>query len=327
MRNAKDECRKALESVVTMTVEPGKQTMALTMISAIVDRYVISDDEVTGPEHNTDLIEKYIQYCTLTGKSDGTIRMYRYALKGFVEHLEGTDIRRTTSKDIMDYLGKLKAREVSNSYISTRRAWLSSFFTWMENTDEIVKSPMRAVSPVKKRKEVRRPFTEVELDKLRSSCSTARQRAVIEVLLATGMRVNELVNVKVEDIDWVTKAIHAKECKGGKERIVYMNDLAMTYLRSYMGIRNEGWMAQTKDGRQIDTDTIRKMLKGVAEKSGVTDVHPHRFRRTFATTMVNRGMPLNELQILMGHSKIDTTMTYVYQTDRQIEASYRKHVA
>lgn len=133
MREAGEELRKALGSVVAMTVPPEKQTLALTMVSAILDNYTVTVDETDGEDRNAEILEEYVRSCSLAGRSDGTVRMYRYAVKGFMDHLQ-KDVRRATSKDINSYLGAVKARGVSNSYVDTRRAWLSSFFSWMENT-------------------------------------------------------------------------------------------------------------------------------------------------------------------------------------------------
>ncbi len=323
MRNAKEELRAALHSVVSMTVEPAKQTLALTRISASVDRYIIQDDEIRGEEHNERLLEHYVQQLSLAGKSEKTIRMYRYAVRGFMTYI-AKDLRRATSKDIREYLASIKTKGVSNSYVDTRRAWLSSFYTWLEATDEIVKSPMKAIAPIKVEKEIKQPFSAVEIDKLRAACRTSKERATIEVLLSSGVRVNEFVHLKQEDLNWSTLSLHVKEGKGGKERITYLSEIAAMHLRNYLRFAKSEYMFSWR-GQMLRTEAIRNMLHRIAERAGVEDVHPHRFRRTFATSLVDRGMPVNELKPLMGHSNIDTTMTYVYQSEKKLESSYKRY--
>ena len=323
MRNAREEFRKALDSVIAMTVAPDKQTIALTMVSAIVDRYVIQDDDLGDEGHNGRILDQYVQHLSLSGKSEKTIRMYQYAVKGFIGYLS-KDVRRATAKDIRGYLASIKAKGVSNSYVDTRRAWLSSFYSWLEATDEIVKSPMRAIAPIKVTKEVKQPFSSVEIDKMRAACNNPRERATLEVLLSSGVRVNEFVHLKQEDINWSTLSVHVREGKGGKERITYLSEVAAVHLREHLKDEDSEYLISWR-GNPMHTDGIRDMLKRIGSRAGVGDVHPHRFRRTFATSMVDRGMPVNELQPLMGHSNIDTTMTYVYQSEKKIETAYKRY--
>ena len=168
----------------------------------------------------------------------------------------------------------------------------------------------------------------MEIDKLRSACTNEKERAVVEFLLSTGVRVDEMCKMDVSDVSMTEMTVHVRHGKGGKERITYITPVAVERLSKYLAKRKESdILFPNKDGNRMTTWGIRWILKQVAKRAGVEDVHPHRFRRTFATGLAKRGMDVREIQTLLGHSNINTTLEYICTDTEGVKASYRKYIA
>ena len=264
----------------------------------------------------------------ISGKSEKTIAQYKRTAEKLAQVTNKiyTDIG---VYDIRLFLAEEKQRGVSNRTLENTRANLSAFFQWLLQEDHITKNPCMNISPIKYTDKVRLPFSTVEIDSLRFACRTAKERAIIETLLATGMRVSELTGLEVSDVNFSDMSVHVKNGKGAKERTVYIDDLARTHLQEYLKSRkNESSILfLNKDGTQIAPGGIRHILKQLGKRAGVDNVHPHRFRRTFATGMANRGMDIQEIRKLLGHSNINTTLEYVYTSDEKAHASYLRYSA
>ena len=175
--------------------------------------------------------------------------------------------------------------------------------------------------------EVRKPFSEVEIDRLRSACDTLKKRALVEFLLTSGVRVSELASMEVSDVDGVN--VHVRHGKGNKERMTFINNVAKSHLQKYLLSRPEqgGALFYNKNHDPLQAGGIRNILKTIEKDSGVENVHPHRFRRTFATGLANRGMNIQEIQKLLGHSNLNTTMEYVCIDNSKIKTSYQQYIA
>ena len=206
---------------------------------------------------------------------------------------------------------------------------IAAFFQWLLKEDHIAKNPCMNIPAIKYPDKVRLPFSTVEIDKLRFACSTTRERAIVELLLATGIRVSELTGLRVDDINFANMSVHVRNGKGAKERTVYMTDLARQHLQAYLMERKtiSDGLFMTKFGEPIMPGGIRDMMRNLGKRAGVDNVHPHRFRRTFATGLANRGMDIQEIKKLLGHSDINTTMKYVYTSDEKAQASYMRYSA
>ena len=185
------------------------------------------------------------------------------------------------------------------------------------------------IAPIKYPDKVRLPFSTVEIDNLRHACRTTKERAIVEMLLATGVRVSELTGLLVNDVDLNSMSVHVTRGKGNKERTTYMNDLAKTHLQTYLAHRdNESQhLFLNNQKKPLSAGGVRHILKELGKRAGVSNVHPHRFRRTFATGLANRGMEIQEIKKLLGHSDINTTLEYVYTSDAKAHASYLKYSA
>lgn len=299
--------------------------------------YVLSDYDVqkkcteivTYNDVNQRLIKRYCACLFVDGKSDKTVYQYRGQLERFSEFIE-MPLTKTDVYNIRLYLASKKDSGLTDVSVENIRSVLSAFFSWMYLEEIIDKNPCTRVNPIKCRVKLQRPFSEVEMDRLRTYCKNPKERAIIELLVTSGLRVSELAALDVSDLDFAEKAVRVRNGKGGKDRITYMNDVACIHIKSYLEYsKNNGSSAlfYNKNHERIRSGGIRHILKELGKRAGVDNVHPHRFRHTFASNLVARGMDIQQVQRLLGHSNINTTMGYVYTSDDMIKASYERHIA
>ena len=329
------DCRTAfLSSVETALIDRFDtaeiQTISDVIVTALKDYEIIKPERaiVQYDETNEMLLRRYCACLAIEGKSSKTIDQYkrtaihlfRAARKNFSD---------MTVYDLRLFLALEKERGVSNRTLENTRANLSAFFQWLLLEDIIQKNPCAAIQPIKYTDKVRLPFSNVETDRLRFACRTEKERALIEVLLSSGVRVSELAAIKITDVDFDRLSIHVKNGKGGKERTVYINNLALAHLQKYLLARKEAGphLFYNKKGEPLNPGGIRYILNEIARRANVENVHPHRFRRTFATGLANRGMDIQAIKKLLGHSDINTTLQYVYTSDDGVHASYQKYIS
>lgn len=287
----------------------------------------ISTDLALYDDTNEKILKRYSACLYIDGKSEATIYQYQRTARKLAV-LSGKNYTDMTSYDIRLFLANEKSRGVSNTTLENARANISAFFQWMTVEDVIPKNPCMAIKPIKCESKIKTAFTSVELDRLRSACSASKERALIEFLISSGVRVSELTSMTLSDIDVQTMTVHVKHGKGGKERTTYINDVAKNHLLTYITEREEKGTAVFYNSQHIPIAPggIRHILNRLGAKADVSNVHPHRFRRTFATDLASRGMPIQEIQKLLGHSKLDTTMEYVSVDDMKVQASYKKYI-
>jgi site-specific recombinase XerD len=274
------------------------------------------------------LLNNYCGCLLVGGKSEKTISQYRRTATKLAE-FSGKTFLDIGVYDIRMFLGSERQRGVSNRTVENTRANLSAFFQWLLLEGHINKNPCMNIAPIKYADKVRLPFSSVEIDALRFACRTTKERAIVEVLISSGVRVSELTGLTVQDVNLGDLSVHVKNGKGGKERTVYINDLARTHLQAYLGERDlvESNLFLNKRREQLNAGGVRHILNEIGKRAGVDNVHPHRFRRTFATGMANRGMDIQEIRKLLGHSDINTTLQYVYTSDEKAHASYLRYSA
>ena len=296
---------------------------------------VLSDYEVTErcteiviqDDANERILRRYLACLTIDGKSEKTIYQYGRSCRRLADAI-GKPYTEMGVYDIRYYLACEKGRGVSNTTLENTRASLSAFFQWMALEEIIQKNPCASVKTIKVKKEVRQAFSDIEIDALRSACRTKKERALIEVLLATGIRVSELSEMDVADIDFSALTVHVKHGKGNKERLTYITAVAASRLCDYLNSRPDGTaLFYNKNHERLNSGGIRHILNMIAKRAGVDNVHPHRFRRTFATRLAARGMEIQEIQKLLGHSNINTTMQYVCIDDENVKAAYKRYIA
>ena len=192
----------------------------------------------------------------------------------------------------------------------------------------IERNPCDPIKPIKVPSEEKKAFSSEEIDTIRTICQSPYERALIETLLSTGLRINELCNLKLEDVDFDQLVVHVKNGKGGKDRTTFMTPVAKKYLVKYLkwNKHKSEYLFTTRLGCKYSTNGFGYTLRAMSKMCGI-HIHPHRFRRTLATDLARKGMPIQEIQKLLGHSKISTTQVYIETSVEKVEASYRQYVA
>lgn len=283
---------------------------------------------VAYDDENERTLKRYLACLMIDGKSSKTIELYHFILSKMICCLQ-MKVTEIGAYDIRTFLAYEKSRGISNRTLETTRACISAYFQWMSAEDIIAKNPCANIKPIKYPEQQKYPFSSVEMDAMRSACKTERERAMIEILISSGVRVSEFTALEMDDIDFSTMRLYVRHGKGDKERTTYISEVARTHLSSYLresGITG-GFIFPNRTGQQMTANGLRKILKQIAKRAGVENVHPHRFRRTFATGMATRGMPVQDIMRLLGHTNINTTMEYVFLDDKKIHMSYKQFIA
>ncbi len=300
--------------------------------------------EVSIPiQQDNDLILEYFENSLrVARKSDLTVMQYIRTAK-CLQAFIGKNFTDIDSWDIKKYIAyHQKTRHWKDSYASTQIRYISALYNFMLKEDIIEKNPMIKVDSVKREEIIKKPFSRMEIESIRNTCcNTEREIAMVELLLSSGIRVDELIKLNWNDLDYSTLSFIVYG-KGAKERTVLFNERASFYLQKYFKYRmkKEGRTAEemmqrpllvrarrdtkTKDYERITDDGVRITLNKISELSGVEDIHPHKFRRTFATECYRKGMAVSEIQKLMGHNQIETTMLYITFDMTEVDHSYRK---
>ena len=306
------------------------ETVSDEMVVALRDYEVTKrvTDLVQYDGINEMILKRYKACLIIAGKSPKTIKAYERQIQILFRVLQKNYTDMTVS-DLRYFLAYEKSRGVSNRTLENTRVQISSFFTWLLDEELINKNPCRTIKPIRYTEKVKLPFSSIEIDAMRSACKTKKERAIIELLLASGVRVSELCAARVTDINFDSMTFNVLEGKGGKQRTVYINDLAKKHLLNYLEDRNvDGdYLFYNKKKDPLNRGGVRHILKTIETRAKITNVHPHRFRRTFATNLSNRGMEVQEISKLLGHVNLNTTMEYVYTSDERVHVSYMKYSA
>ena len=299
--------------------------MALT---ALFQKYDVSEactDLAVCDDSNERIINTYIASMRLEGRSEKTLKQYYDALTKLLDEIPKS-IKDIRTNDIRYHLAHYQAtHKVSNATVNNRRKFLSAFFVWATREDIVDKNPMLKINSIKEKYVTKKPFSDIELAKIRDALEDNREKALVEFLLSTGCRVSEVAGLKVGNIDFRTG-----ECvvlgKGNKERTVYLNNKSMYYLERYIGgfVDADRPLFMNARGRGMTKQNIEELMRIIGKRAGVSKVHPHRFRRTMATNAMKRGMPVQYIQVILGHSKLDTTMIYCIYDREVVKAEYLK---
>lgn len=277
----------------------------------------------------TDL-EDFLMSKALEGKSVETINRYRYELKRLLSYTNKA-VNSMTSGDISSYMRAYKrVRQVSNQTLQNVRAVYSSFFAWLRDRGRIKRNLMTMVENVKTEKILKKPYTDEERELLLRHCKTLRDKAMMEFLYSTAVRVSELARLNRDDVHFSSKDLVVFG-KGAKERRVYINDRTNMYLREYLQGRtddNPALFVGTKSPHNRLTKAgIEDIIRRTAKRAKVEKAHPHRFRRTAATNALNRGMPVQEVAELLGHSNLQTTMRYCTVSQDSVQYHHKKYLS
>ena len=279
---------------------------------------------------NSNYLAMFLNAKKIEGCSERTLSYYKTTVEKLLDRI--TDpIRKVTTDDIREYLASYQGlNDCSKTTIDNIRRNISSFFTWLEEEDYIIKSPMRRIHKIKTTKTVKEVISDEEIEKMRDKCKNLRDLAIIDLLYSTGIRIGELVRLNIDDIDF-----EERECivfgKGDKERRVYFDAKTKIHLMGYINSRSDTNPAlfvtldAPYDRLQISGVEIR--LRHLGRELGINKIHPHKFRRTMATRAIDKGMPIEQVQKLLGHSQIDTTMHYAIVNQTNVKVAHRKFIA
>lgn len=314
------DAEKAFGAV--LTVEQLHRIMPLlgeTLAGFEVEQTVCMDDA------GGDLLRAFIEAKEVEGRSPKTLNRYSYLIKNFLNAC-GTQTQKITVYHLRSYLMSEKRRGINDRTLEGLRSVLSSYFGWLQKEGLIQANPCANLGAIKCQKVVREPYSPTDIERLKEACSSLRDRAIISFLLSTGCRISEVCGLNRSDIDMT-----AAECtvlgKGNKQRIVYLDSVTIMLLRRYFNSRKDIHKALFVGlrGERLEPGGVRAMLKVLEQKTGVQNVHPHRFRRTLATNLIAHGMPIQEVASILGHDKLDTTMRYVYLDKTAVKNSYTKY--
>ena len=289
----------------------------------------ISKNQKKENKSRKKLLKEFITSKKVEGCSDRTIKYYQYTINKFILNTT-TPLSEITTEEIRNYLNNmLEKQKVSNLSTDNTRRILSSFFSWLFEEDHIHKNPMKRIHKIKSLKKVKETYSDEMIEKIKSACSSIRDLAIIELLSSTGIRVGELVKMNKNDIDFVNKEIVVTG-KGGKQRRVYFDTKTKLHLDNYFNSRidknNAAFVSLFKPFDRLQVSGIEILLRKIGTKTEINKVHPHRFRRTLATKAIDKGMPIEQVQTLLGHAKIDTTLNYAIVEQTNVKISYHRYL-
>ena len=299
---------------------------------ALFGAVVVKDESVGAkPEvPNETIAERFYEAKRLEGCSERTIRYYRLTICKMLETLAMPLVHMTT-EHLRTYLSDYQEeRKCSKLNMDNIRRILSSFFSWLEDENYILKSPVRRIHKIRMECPVKEAYTDEALEQMRDNCGSVRDLAIIDLLSSTGMRVGELVGLNRADIDFENR-----ECvvfgKGGKERPAYFDARTKIHLKNYLGTRSDDnpalFVSLASPHSRLKISGVEIRLRRLGRRLGINRVHPHKFRRTMATRAIDKGMPVEQVQRLLGHSKIDTTMQYALVNQSNVKNSHRRFIA
>lgn len=325
-----------ITSILSENMTVNQLNASMQLISESLGEFEVERTEEFAADGNSqELIDAFIDAKEIEGRSVKTIERYRYCIDRMRKSVN-VPISQINVYHIRKYLMDEKAGGSSDRTVEGYRNVMSSFFGWLHREGLIQQNPCGNIGAIKCAKKMRKPLSDVDLEQIKEvcdfeldngeRCTGVRNKAIVAFLLSSGCRVSEVCELNRDNID-----LSAKECKvhgkGNKERIVYINDVTVMLLKRYLDSRTDDCPALFigKRSDRLTPGGIRFMLKGLEKKAGVENVHPHRFRRTLATNLVNHGMPIQEVAAILGHEKLDTTMKYIYVSQENVRNSYNKY--
>lgn len=295
--------------------------------------FIAKTDELKHQEEldeNKAMIESFISSKQIEGCSDRTIKYYKEIIDKFNDNFDKS-IKKITTEEIRSYLSNYKEMSTCGSTtIDNIRRVLSSFFSWLEDEDYIIKSPIRRIHKIKTPTTVKEVLTDENLEKLRDECENIRDLSLIELLISTGMRVGELVNLNISNLNFEDRSCIVLG-KGNKEREVYFDAKTKLHLKEYISKRNDTndalFVSLREPHQRLSVSGIELIVRNLGVNTNINKVHPHKFRRTLATMAIDKGMPVEQVQKLLGHVKIETTMHYAMVNQSNVKISHRKYIA
>ena len=280
-------------------------------------------------KENQELLITFLSAKQIEGCSERTIAYYNTTIMKMLDSLN-LKIENITTDDLRRYLSDYKNQtNVSKATVDNIRRVLSSFFSWLEDEDYILKNPVRRIHKIKTKKVVKEVLSDENFEILRDSCTNIRDLAMIELFASTGIRVGELVNLNIDDV-----LFNERECivlgKGDSERIVYFDAKTKIHLQKYLESRKDHnpalFVSFKKPYKRLGINGVERRIRELGQEANIKKVHPHKFRRTMATHAIDKGMPIEQVQKLLGHVQIDTTMQYAMVNQSNVKIAHRKYI-
>ena len=279
---------------------------------------------------NDEYLKMFLDAKAIEGCSKRTLQYYQVTIEKMLSS-QTIQVRKITTEDMRAYLSNYQSiNNCSKVTVDNVRRNISSFFSWLEEENYILKSPMRRIHKIKTNQQVKETITDEDIERLRDSCTCKRDLAMIDLLYSTGIRVGELVNLNISNIDF-----EARECvvfgKGGKERRVYFDAKSKLHLQSYIASRKDNnpalFVSLDLPCDRLRISGVEIRIRQLGRKINLSKIHPHKFRRTMATRAIDKGMPIEQVQKLLGHSQIDTTMQYAMVNQANVKSSHQKYIS
>lgn len=289
----------------------------------------ISGKVTEAEDDSKKLIDSFVYAKRIEGCSEKTLKYYRTTIEAMTEAID-KGVRHMQTDDLRAYLTEYQENHGSSRVtIDNIRRILSSFFSWLEDEDHIMKSPVRRIHKVKTATNIKETYTDEELEKMRDNCEELRDLAIVDMLASTGMRIGEMVLLNKADINF-----NERECvvfgKGDKERVVYFDARTKIHLQNYIDSRIDEdpalFVTLRAPYTRITIGGIESRLREMGKNLEIEKVHPHKFRRTLATMAIDKGMPIEQLQKLLGHKRIDTTLQYAMVKQSNVKHAHRKYI-
>ena len=299
------------------------------VLQHILFNYDVVENENKKGLSEQNFVELFLAAKRIEGCSEKSLKYYESTIMAMLDELQ-IDVKQIVTDDIRTYLTEYQVRKQSSKVtIDNIRRILSSFFSWLEDEDYIIKSPVRRIHKVKTGTNIKETYTDEALELMRDNCTELRDLAIIDMLASTGMRVGEMVLLNREDINF-----NERECvvfgKGDKERIVYFDARTKIHLQNYLNSREDEnpalFVSLQKPYNRLQISGVEVRLRQYGKRLGLNKVHPHKFRRTLATMAIDKGMPIEQLQQLLGHRRIDTTLQYAMVKQSNVKIAHRKYI-
>ena len=302
-------------------------------LQEIMRHILVQYEVIEKEEHEKDLEQDYVELFLaakrIEGCSEKSLKYYKATINAMLNELK-KDIKHIVTEDIRKYLTEYQEKKKSSKVtIDNIRRILSSFFSWLEDEDYILKSPVRRIHIDKSAINIKETYSDEALELMRDNCNELRDLAIIDMLASTGMRVGEMVLLDRNDINF-----NERECivfgKGSKERVVYFDARTKLHLQNYLDSRTDDnpalFVSLKSPFERLKIGGVEVRLREFGKKLGISKVHPHKFRRTLATMAIDKGMPIEQLQQLLGHRKIDTTLQYAMVKQSNVKIAHRKYI-
>lgn len=301
----------------------------MVRLNAILDEILTEARLDADLKSSEEILEIFLSSKRLEGRSQKTLDLYRFTIEKMLEQIN-KNICLLTTADIRDYLSWYQTEHnVSKATVDGIRRNLSSLFHWLEDEDYIFESPLRRIHKIKITKKVKEPYSDEDFERLRDGCKYLRDLTILEFLFSTGMRIGEMVKLNRNDINF-----DERECivlgKGDKERTTYFDARTKLHLKEYLASRDDDnpalFVSIRKPATRVTEGGMEIMMRRLGLRTNVNKCHPHRFRRSCASTALEKGMPLEQVQLMLGHSNISTTLLYTVIKDSTVKNSHRKYL-